>query len=66
MEEITNRILSDLISTELAKNCSHSGKGKKSKVGLQGPILDLIYSKYHQEIFAKITFVSHYCTFKNY
>ncbi|OXA49292.1 hypothetical protein Fcan01_16092 [Folsomia candida] len=43
LEEITNRILSELISTELAKICSHSGKGKKSEVGLQSRILELIY-----------------------
>lgn len=48
-----------MISTELAKICSHSGKGKKSEVGLQSRILELIYSKYitNTRIFVAILFV---------
>ncbi|OXA48411.1 hypothetical protein Fcan01_16951 [Folsomia candida] len=45
LDNIIARLLSGLISTELAQTCSHSGKGKKSEFGLVGVFLDLVYSK---------------------
>ncbi|OXA46130.1 hypothetical protein Fcan01_19184 [Folsomia candida] len=43
LDDIIARLLSGLISTELAQTCSHSGKGKKSEFGLVGVFLDLVY-----------------------
>ncbi|OXA57984.1 hypothetical protein Fcan01_08080 [Folsomia candida] len=43
LDDIIARLLSGLISTELAQTCSHSGKGKKSEFGLIGVFLDLVY-----------------------
>ncbi|OXA41085.1 hypothetical protein Fcan01_24036 [Folsomia candida] len=43
LDDIIARLLSGLISTELAQTCSHSRKGKKSEFGLVGVFLDLVY-----------------------